>query len=194
VTSNIGDTADNGVFHDFAGYDRISAKAPRVRLSNINDGSGTTLMYAENIHKTYDPSASNVIPNAPAFGWMFGTEQQLGFVWVNPTGNVTAPIPGTSINNQEALNRNSEDAVLFPANMPRFARPAGPHSGGMNVAYCDGHGDFLRDDIDYKVYQALMTPNGRKCVDPAGHPNDTAKGQSIYEFRNAPPLAEKDYK
>jgi hypothetical protein len=64
----------------------------------------------------------------------------------------------------------------------------------MNVAYCDGHGDFLRDDIDYKVYQALMTPNGRKCVDPAGHPNDTAKGQSIYEFRNAPPLAEKDYK
>src|SRR4051794_41028450 len=32
VTSNIGDTAENGVFHDFSGYDRLSQKAPKVRL------------------------------------------------------------------------------------------------------------------------------------------------------------------
>src|SRR5262249_34982904 len=156
--SNIGDTAENGVFHDFAGYDRLSPpqKAPKVRLSNINDGSGTTLMYAENIHKTYDPTAGlSVTPDSPAFGWLYGVEQQLGFVWVNPSGGLTAPTPGATANNQEALNRNSQDVVVFPADRPNFARPASPHSGGMNVAFCDGHGDFLRDDIDYKVYQQL---------------------------------------
>jgi prepilin-type processing-associated H-X9-DG protein/prepilin-type N-terminal cleavage/methylation domain-containing protein len=191
--SQYGDTADNGVFFDIAQYDRVKAKAPKVRLSNINDGSGTTLMYAENIHKTYD--AKGPITGGPTFGWMFGNEQELGFVWVNPSGGATSPIPGSTINNQEAISRNSQDVVVFPANMPAFARPAGPHSGGVNVAYCDGHGDFLRDDIDYKVFQALMTPNGRKCVDPSDHTRDlTSPNGSIYQFRNAPPLAEKDFK
>ena len=63
----------------------------------------------------------------------------------------------------------------------------------MNVAFCDGHGEFLRDDIDYNVYQQLMTPNGRKCVDP---PRDCqlATSAAIKRFPNAPPLAEKDWK
>jgi hypothetical protein len=65
----------------------------------------------------------------------------------------------------------------------------------MNVAYCDGHSEFLRDDIDYKIYQQLMTPNGRKCADPTDHAKDTTPPNgSIYQFRSAPPLAEKDYK
>jgi prepilin-type processing-associated H-X9-DG protein len=194
VTSNIGDTAENGVFHDFSGYDRLSQKAPKVRLSNINDGSGTTLMYAENIHKTYDPGNTSVTTDSPAFGWLVGTEQQLGFVWVVPTTPATAPVPGDTARDQEAINRNKDDVVLFPADRPRFARPSSPHSGGVNVAFCDGHSDFLRDDIDYKVYQQLMTPNGRKCVDPSDHTYATGTGQTVYQFRNGAPLAEKDFK
>ena len=197
VTSNIGDTAENGVFHDAAGYDRVNAKAPKVRLSNINDGSGTTLMYAENIHKSYEPASSS--SSAPAFGWVAGDyartgypEQQLGFVWVVPSSG-TAPVPGNTVNDQEALNRNAQDAVTFPANIPRFARPASAHSGGANVAFCDGHSEYLREDIDYIVYQQLMTPSGRKSVDPADHTNGLPNGV-IATFRNAPPLAEKDYK
>jgi prepilin-type N-terminal cleavage/methylation domain-containing protein/prepilin-type processing-associated H-X9-DG protein len=190
VTPTIGDTAENGVFHDFAGYDRISVKPPKVRLSNINDGSGTTLMFAENIHKTYDSTTTN---GAPAFGWLFGnTEQQLGFVWVVPISPATAPIPGDTARDQEALNR--ADAVSYRADIPRYARPASAHSGGVNVAFCDGHGDFLRDDIDYKVYQQLMTPWGRKCVDPSDHNYATKTGETVDVFRNGPPLSEKDWK
>jgi prepilin-type processing-associated H-X9-DG protein len=188
-----GDTADNGVFFDLAQYDRLKSKGPKMRISAINDGAGTTLMYSENNSKSYDPTNASVTTDAPAFSWLFGTEQQLGFVWVNPGGTATSPNPGNMINDQEALNRNSQGVVVFPIIMPRFARPASPHSGGMNVAFCDGHGEFLRDDIDYKIYQQLMTPNGRKCVDPASHAKDTVAGQSIYQFRNAPPLSEKDW-
>ena len=78
-------------------------------MSSINDGAGTTLMFAENINKSYESTTSN---GAPAFAWLFGNEQQLGFVWVVPTTG-TAPQPGNTINNQEALNR--ADATTYPA-------------------------------------------------------------------------------
>lgn len=191
-----GDTIDNGVFFSNADYDRNPpAAAPKVRISGIKDGAGTTLMLAENISKSYD--ATSTSNGAPAFSWLFGNEQQLGFVWVDPTGGAVVPQPGNTINNQEALNRDSSPtpplSPTFPPNMPRYARPASSHNGGMNVAFCDGHGMFLRDDIDYVVYQQLMTSNGRKCVDPTNWKAETNAGQSIYQFRTAPPLAEKDY-
>lgn len=195
VTADIGDTADNGVLHDVAGYERLTPpqKAPKVRMSNINDGAGTTLLYTENIHKTYD---SQVASGAPAFAWLFGSEQQIGFVWVVPVSGTSPAQPvGNNVSDQEALNR--ADATTFPVNIPRYARPASAHGGGMNVSFCDGHGEFLRDDIDYAVYQQLMTPWGRKCVDPANHKlgvTPPVTTHPIYQFRNGPPLAEKDYK
>jgi prepilin-type processing-associated H-X9-DG protein/prepilin-type N-terminal cleavage/methylation domain-containing protein len=201
VNSNVGDTAENGVFHDLAGYDRVGQKAPKVRLGAINDGSATTLLYAENIHKSYDSTSAT--SSAPAFGWLGGdwqsgsVEQQLGFVWVVPTTGTSPSQPvSTSVNDQEAINRDTAPTPftpLYPANMPRYARPASAHSGGVNVAFCDGHGDFLRDDIDYGVYQQLMTPWGRKCVNAAKH-DDTGSGSPIDQFRRLPPLAEKDWK
>ena len=42
----------------------------------------------------------------------------------------------------------------------------------------------------------LMTPNGRKCVDPTNHDagvNPGSATHAIYKFRSAPPLAEEDY-
>jgi prepilin-type N-terminal cleavage/methylation domain-containing protein/prepilin-type processing-associated H-X9-DG protein len=186
-----GDTVDNGVFADAAGYERASAKAPITRMGAIKDGAGTTIMMAENIHKTYY-DASNV----PTFSWLTGTrtgvEQQLGMVWVVPPSGQTAPQPGDTINNQERIGGNSANVADFPPNMPRFARPASAHGSGANIAFCDGHSQYLRDDIDYIVYVQLMTPNGRKCVDPDNHDNGLPTG-NIAAYRSAPPLAEKDY-
>jgi len=202
---NQGDTADNGVFFDYASYDRQSpaiplASRPLVRISNIKDGAGTTLMLAENIHKSYTSST-----NAPLFSWLAGSEglnafggypseQQLGFVWVVPTaanvsGNHAAPLPGNTINDQERIGGNKDQLGDFDPTIPRFARPASSHGSGANVAYCDGHSTYLRDDIDYVVYVQLMTPNGRKCVDPTDH---TTANPAITVFRAAPPLSEKD--
>ena len=186
------DTVDNGVFHSNADYERLTppVKPPKVRLGTMKDGSGTTLLFAENIHKTY-LSANPADP--PAFSWLGNInpkaimEQQFGLVWVVNTN----PQPGAGLDNQEAINRNQSDVVVFPSNLPAFARPASGHSSGVNVTYCDGHGGFLRDDIDYIVYQQLMTPNGRKCVDPTNH--NLVQGTPIEVFRTAPPLSEDDY-
>jgi len=67
------------------------------------------------------------------------------------------------------------------------------HGSGVNAAFCDGHGDFIREDIDYIVYQQLLTTNGRKCYDPADPTGIENPSPVIREFRTAPPLAEDSY-
>jgi prepilin-type N-terminal cleavage/methylation domain-containing protein/prepilin-type processing-associated H-X9-DG protein len=43
-----------------------------------------------------------------------------------------------------------------------WARPSSSHGGGVNVAFAGGRVLFLRENIDHKVYVALMTLNDRK--------------------------------
>jgi|GEM_PF-1603091 len=40
-----------------------------------------------------------------------------------------------------------------------MARPSSGHTGGVNAVFADGHTQFLNEDIEYTIYQALMTPN-----------------------------------
>lgn len=180
-SSNKGDTADNGLLFDLAGYERLSKKGPVTRIGSIKDGAGTTLLLSENNHKTYIGSAAS----APLFSWLFGSEQQLGMVWVS----AYPPQPGTGPTNQEGICRNAQDLVTFDPNIPRFARPSSGHTSGVNAAFCDGHTRFVADTIDYKVYVQLITPNGRKLVDTM---DNTSGNSPIPEFRAAPPLSERD--
>jgi len=39
------------------------------------------------------------------------------------------------------------------------------HGGGAVVTFCDGHAQFLRDDIDDSLFKALVTPDGGEKVD-----------------------------
>jgi prepilin-type N-terminal cleavage/methylation domain-containing protein/prepilin-type processing-associated H-X9-DG protein len=180
-----GDVAANGVFFDLAKQDRYKVKRILTRLSGIRDGAATTILVSENRDKTYDPDNPLAEPN---FTWLYGNEQQVGLVWVVPP-DANPPLPTL----QEAINRNTDDVVVFPANFPRFARPASDHGGGVNVAFCDGHVQLLDENIDYIVYQQLMTTNGAKCEDPQMHePNIADASPAIQAFRLAPPLSEAD--
>lgn len=38
------------------------------------------------------------------------------------------------------------------------------HGGGVNIAFCDGHWQFLREDIPAEVYTALVTPDGNEPI------------------------------
>jgi prepilin-type N-terminal cleavage/methylation domain-containing protein/prepilin-type processing-associated H-X9-DG protein len=41
------------------------------------------------------------------------------------------------------------------------------HGGGSVAAFCDGHVQFVRDDIEYRVYQHLMTPSSSDAYNTA---------------------------
>ena len=182
-----GDKAENGLMFNRA--------EPSVKIKSrltIPDGAGTTLLLSENHHKTYDLTPGT----APDFTWLStnvptGSEQQFGFVWVVPQPpNPTSPEPGPEIYDQERINGNSAGVATFDPRMPAFARPASNHGSGVNVIFCDGRGQFLRDSIDYVVYQQLITTNGKKCVDPMA---PMADPPAIQAFRIAPPISDQDY-
>jgi prepilin-type N-terminal cleavage/methylation domain-containing protein/prepilin-type processing-associated H-X9-DG protein len=49
---------------------------------------------------------------------------------------------------------------------PVAGKPSSNHPGGIMVTFCDGHAQFLHDDIDYRVYQHLMTPDSSRAGVP----------------------------
>jgi hypothetical protein len=46
------------------------------------------------------------------------------------------------------------------------AKPSSDHSGGVNVAFGSGRALFVRENIDYDVWRALMTLNDKKSNSP----------------------------
>jgi len=66
------------------------------------------------------------------------------------------------------------------------ARPSSNHRGGVNMFFCDGHGRFVGQGIDYGVYCALMTPRGRNAAEPGTNPPTPSASQ----ITSPPPLTE----
>ena len=169
-----GDTLNNGLFHNLTDG-KLSSKL------DVNDGAATTILLSENIHKDNNYSWLGVrgdqIP-----------EQYFGIVWVvslAPAGEAT-----TSSKFQVQLSKETEP---YTANLPRYARPASGHStGSCNVVFVDGHTSSIQPEIDYVVYQQLLSPNGRKSVDPVNW-NAVPPLGAIEKFQTAPPLSEKDF-
>jgi prepilin-type N-terminal cleavage/methylation domain-containing protein/prepilin-type processing-associated H-X9-DG protein len=185
-----GDTKDNGLFMN------LTLGSVTVRLSNIKDGAGTTLMLSENVNKDNDYSWLGVSSLPIGSKPPQGGEQQFGMVWVVPTSGTTPTytFPGSSIREQERFSYVDPKDTSFPEMNPWYCRPSSKHPGGsFNVIFADGHGRAIEPNIDYLVYQQLMTPNGAKCVDPTDWASGLNKPSGvIYQFRSAAPIAEKD--
>jgi prepilin-type processing-associated H-X9-DG protein len=171
-----GDIPNNGAFQNLV-------QGNTATKLEVNDGSATTIMLSENIQKDN------------GYSWM-GTqagiaEQYFGMVWVV---NLT-PAPGNTNYDQVGIGK---EATPIVSNGPWYARPGSSHPvGTFNVVFLDGHTRGMRPDIDYAVYQSLLTANGRKCDDPAMHRGaDTMSlppADPIRVFRTRAPLSETDY-
>ncbi len=144
----------NGVF-----LERFTNRDHHVTASRIPDGTQHTLLLSENIqagawNESIDTSNSSAHPR--------DMEPSVGMVWWYKFADLPDAIH---------INQGLDDATLTISH----ARPSSNHSGGVNVIFCDGHSQFLREDIDYDVYARLMTPDGKnameagtdKKVDPA---------------------------
>jgi prepilin-type N-terminal cleavage/methylation domain-containing protein len=175
-----GDTRANGLFQN------LTFTKENNRLDNIPDGTTMTIMLSENIHKNYYYSWLGVAGVRPNWD---GGEQQFGMVWVPST----APKSGDTLKDQERFSSEvvGTDPIYILRGGPWFCRPASSHAmGSFNVIFADGHGASMLPELDYIVYQQLLTTNGRKCVDSENW-NDTSVTS---KFRSAPPLSESSYK
>ena len=77
------------------------------------------------------------------------------------------------------INGGKNFGPQAPANTFNYSRPSSDHSGGVNAATCDGAVFWLRDDIEYKVYQQLMTSDGARSNMPPPN-NDYILGDGDY--------------
>jgi prepilin-type N-terminal cleavage/methylation domain-containing protein len=161
------ETTANGVF-----FDRFTAELPlsnprakrlAMSLDHIPDGASNTLMFAENIQAdryTVEDWLSTASQQYPITN-VFHVERLTGFVW--------DPLVTTGVPNDPAERINGEKDNAQPTSSVAqnsmtgylYSRPSSFHTGGVNVAMCGGETLFLREDIDYRVYQQLMTSNGR---------------------------------
>ncbi len=88
-----------------------------------------------------------------------GTEYEwrAGMMFFPPqSGSFLAPLPDVHPINARGTSGNRYDT----------ARPSGNHPRGVNAVFCGGNARFIRDDMTYRVYCALMTAHGANAVDP----------------------------
>lgn len=174
------DLKANGLFHD----QRPGRNGPKVRLgSDIKDGASTTLMLSENIHKDEEINGGVNSWLAPAanLGINANWEQSFGMVWVYDSNAPLAPI-----NTQAPISRNPNNAIQFGTGGEYFARPASVHPENVNAAFADGSVKPLNMNIEYRVYQQLMTPNGAKAQ---ALDNPSVNMQQLFMV---PPLSDAD--
>lgn len=120
-----------------------------VELAEILDGTSSTLMFAEVIQGKKD--------DLRGFTWWGGAS---GFVtFLAPNSNSPDVVTGGICRSLQ--DGNPPCVTASTRTRPRMMGARSLHAGGgVQVAFCDGHVDFVSNTIDYESWQALGTAAG----------------------------------
>ncbi|RIK87190.1 MAG: hypothetical protein DCC67_02145 [Planctomycetota bacterium] len=202
------DLKANGVCHD----QRTGRMGPTVQLGkDVKDGANSTLLLAENVHKDEQigstlctwlaPLQQQPItqPGKPFTAAMvnivLNPEQRFGMVWPLPSLSNAPAGPGPK--DFQPINRDLRQGAAasrpYSDEGTAFARPASEHPELFIAAFCEGNARDIRENIDFRVYQQLMTPDGLKAAyaDNPGAPFEKTLPLA-QRFMN-PPLTDGDY-
>lgn len=172
----------NGVFNNkFAGTDANGAAVatgPDVGLDDLTDGLSQTLLFAENINVRpwhavgFTQPKDLIVPtDGSEIGYPAESRYAQGLVWHyedDKGAGGASKVANLHHVNGVPSNQKLVDLVMTLNNAADLARPSSAHPGGANAVFSDGSTCFLSDTIDYRVYQAILTPNGSQsdCPDP----------------------------
>ncbi|MCA9048927.1 MAG: DUF1559 domain-containing protein, partial [Planctomycetaceae bacterium] len=176
--TNASDAEDDEITQDTGVFWSEFATNPNTRnasasVGKIYDGSGNTLMFAENINagqtRWSDPDFNSCAFILPLTG---GTSTAVGL-----TNGVPAAA-STQVDNAAMYDPTS--AILTGTTPFINQKKTGPegapfinslHPGIAVVSFCDGSASTLSESMDKKIYAALVTPSGtrqRTLTTPAG--------------------------
>jgi prepilin-type N-terminal cleavage/methylation domain-containing protein/prepilin-type processing-associated H-X9-DG protein len=102
---------------------------------------------------------------APVFLWSAGKNPEDHQTRINTPGVDLSNIKCSESGSPRRFNSTScdDDGGYRRAT---WARPSSFHSGGVNAAFAGGRVMFIREDIDYGVYIALMTLHDKRSDSP----------------------------
>jgi prepilin-type processing-associated H-X9-DG protein len=126
----------------------------------VVDGTSQTLMLSENIQAGEYSSAEYFSPPSDmpnAIRLVSDAQLLTGFVWDYDPEITHAPPT-----DERCINGKKWFGLRAPVTTYYYSRPSSNHPGGVNAAMCDASVFFLREDIEYKVYEQLMTSNSGK--------------------------------
>jgi prepilin-type N-terminal cleavage/methylation domain-containing protein/prepilin-type processing-associated H-X9-DG protein len=176
------DNAADGIFVDsnknlnFGAQDfRENDPALEMSLAQVADGTSKTIMLSENMHAWFWSYGANLNTTTQSYEQIDGTTNLIrdtkhlfGFVWKNLRPTDSQPSSIERINGDRYFDQNSPPTdMLNPAtatdftnvNYEKYGFPNSAHSGGVNMAFCDGHLTFIAESLDPVVYGQLMTSN-----------------------------------
>lgn len=160
----------NTVFN--SGYGTVG---PTIRLEDLDDGLTNTMLVSENVqakpwHLVSLASGISVLdpdgdPTTPA-PYPAASRYLQGMVWhyFDKQGAGSAGAVAAA-----DYNINGGDTLFTPmngGNMAMLARPSSEHPDGVNIGMADGSTRFLSEKVDYRVYQALLTPKHKSSNVP----------------------------
>ena len=83
-------------------------------------------------------------------------------------GNLTTVINDLMLINGKGLALSQSQVNPLGIAHPLTARPSSAHQGGVAVVFADGHTQFVNENIEYAVYQLLMSPDSENSfINPA---------------------------
>ena len=131
------------------------------------DGVSTTIMATENRNAGFAPNAGRAreqidyddftwaYPDVRAVGFGISTDEICG------DGSLACPSPYTHPLKQSRINGDTG------TKKGRSPYPSSPHKGLVVVSFCDGRTRALTDDLDPRVWFALITPRGQELPENA---------------------------
>lgn len=154
VTNFRGRVFTNGVFNMGVSY----------ALRQVIDGTSTTIAVGETVSPTRfgcDESTYDTDAGGPGCWWHGGTSAV----------DYENDFDGHSIGRFMLSAFNPINShVVNPQTAPEETNDASyssDHPGGAQFVFLDGHVDFLREDIEYLVYQNLSTRAGEEVINGA---------------------------
>jgi prepilin-type N-terminal cleavage/methylation domain-containing protein/prepilin-type processing-associated H-X9-DG protein len=179
------DNAADGIFVDackngfFGPQDGREDDPPlEMSLAQVADGTSKTLILSENMHAWYwsfgaqpDPATQSYVQLDGPTNNVRDTRHLFGFIWKNVFPTASQPSSVERINGDRYFDQISPGppTAMFNSGDTKdwsnidsyesYGFPNSAHSGGVNVAFCDGHLTFISESLDPVVYGQLMTSN-----------------------------------